>query len=134
MMKSPSALTRRTFIRHSTLVATAGATGLARLSHLYGWLPRLGAFIGNEDRVPVDYPEIFASMAPRKILIIAPTEDRYATLGEVRDAVAFARRTHAALGNEGGIELATLHDENRLTDDANRTAIAWLARQVPRDR
>lgn len=34
MMKSPSALTRRTFIRHSTLVATAGATGLARLSQI----------------------------------------------------------------------------------------------------
>ncbi|MBL9199677.1 MAG: DUF1501 domain-containing protein [Opitutaceae bacterium] len=34
MMKSPSALTRRAFLRHSTLVATAGATGLARLSQV----------------------------------------------------------------------------------------------------
>jgi dienelactone hydrolase len=28
--------------------------GIARLGHLYGWPPKLGAFIGHEDRIPVD--------------------------------------------------------------------------------
>lgn len=108
--------------------------GLARLSQFYGWLPRLGAFIGHEDRVPVDYNEILASMAPRKVLIVAPTEDRYATLGEVRDTVAFARLTYASLGEEGGIEMATPFDENRLTDGIHREVIDWLGRQIPRHR
>lgn len=106
--------------------------GLARLSHLWGWLPRLGAFIGHEDRVPVDYPEILASIAPRKVFVIAPTEDRYATLGEVSDAVAFARRAYAALGDAGGIDLMTPHEENRLVDPMHQAVIAWLGRQAPR--
>ncbi len=105
--------------------------GLARLSYLYGWLPRLGAFIGHEDRIPIDYPEILASIAPRKVLVIAPTEDRYAVLGEVHDAVTFAQRTYAALGNKSGIEWVALHEENRLVDPMHQEVIAWLARQVP---
>lgn len=104
--------------------------GIARLSHLYGWLPRLGAFIGHEDRIPVDYPEIMASIAPRKILVVAPSEDRYATPGEVSDAVAFARLNYDALGNGRGIEMATPFEENRLTDGMHRLVIQWLGRQV----
>jgi len=34
----------------------AGTGGLRRWSHLYGWLPRLGGFVGNEAAVPVDFP------------------------------------------------------------------------------
>lgn len=107
--------------------------GLARLSQLYGWLPRLGAFIGHEDRIPVDYNEILASVAPRKVLIIAPTEDRYATLGEVHDAVEFARLTYKSLGNEHGIELVTPFEEIRLVDPIHQDVIDWLGRQFPRD-
>jgi len=108
--------------------------GLARLSQLYGWFPRLGAFIGHEDRIPVDYNEILASVAPRKVLIIAPTEDRYATLGEVHDAVEFARLTYKSLGNEHGIELVTPFEEIRLVDPMHQDVIEWLDRQFPRDR
>jgi len=107
--------------------------GLARLSQLYGWLPRLGAFIGHEDRIPVDYNEILASIAPRKVLIVAPTEDRYAALGEVRDTVEFARLTYKSLGDERGIELATPVEENRLTNGMHQRVIDWMGRQFPRN-
>jgi pimeloyl-ACP methyl ester carboxylesterase len=103
--------------------------GLARLSHLYAWLPRLGAFIGHEDRVPIDYNEILASIAPRKVLVVAPTEDRYAALGEVRDTVEFARMTYKSFGDEHGIEMVTPFEENRLTDEMHQQVIDWLARQ-----
>ena len=105
--------------------------GIARLSHLYGWLPRLGAFIGHEDRIPVDYNEILASLAPRKVLIIAPTEDRYATLGEVRDTVDSVRQVYKSLGDERGIELLTPFEDIRLTQGMHEHVIDWLGRQFP---
>src|SRR5262249_48896964 len=52
-----------------------GTGGLRRWSHLYGWLPRLGGFVGNEGAVPIDFPEILSAVVPRKLLIVAPTLD-----------------------------------------------------------
>lgn len=100
--------------------------GLARLSHLYGWMPRLGAFIGHEDRVPVDYDEILASIAPRRTLIVAPSLDRYATHEDVLKAVDHAREVHHRAGNRNGITIETPHDENRLTDAMQKKVIDWL--------
>ena len=105
--------------------------GLARLSHLYGWMPRLGAFIGHEDRVPVDYDEILASIAPRRVLIVAPTLDRYATHEDVLKAVEHARAAYRRAGNAEGIAIETPHDENRLTDAMQRKVIDWLKRPAP---
>lgn len=105
--------------------------GIARLSHLYGWLPKLGAFAGHEDRIPIDYNEILASIAPRKVLIIAPTEDRYVALGEVRDTVESARQVYKSVGDEGGIEILTPFEEIRLTEGMQQQVIKWLGRQFP---
>lgn len=104
--------------------------GLARLSHLHGWLPKLGAFIGNEQRIPVDFPEILAAIAPRKTLIVAPTLDRYANHDEVRAAVDSARQVYRLLGAEGGIELLAPVDENRLTDPIQKQVIEWFQQQA----
>ncbi len=102
--------------------------GLARLSHLYGWMPRLGAFIGNEDSVPVDYDEILASIAPRRAFIVAPLLDRYATHEDVLKTVEHARAAHQRAGNRGGIAIETPYDENRLTDAMQKKVIDWLKR------
>jgi hypothetical protein len=77
----------------------------------------------------VDYNEILASIAPRKVLIIAPTEDRYAALGEVRDTVESARQVYTSLGDERGIELLTPFEEIRLTEGMQEQVIDWLGRQ-----
>ena len=104
--------------------------GIARLSHLYGWLPRLGAFIGSEDRIPVDFDDILASIAPRKTLVVAPTLDRYATHSDVVSAVAYANEAYRITGAEKGIDLQTPMDENRLTDAMQEAVIEWLLRQA----
>src|SRR5690606_1152737 len=44
--------------------------GVKAYSHLYGLLPRLGFFVGDENRIPVDFPEIISSIAPRNLLVI----------------------------------------------------------------
>ena len=72
----------------------AGAGGLRRWSHLYGWLPRLGGFAGNEGAVPVDFPEILSAIAPRPLLVIAPMLDWHHPQGNVAQAIEAARSTY----------------------------------------
>jgi pimeloyl-ACP methyl ester carboxylesterase len=53
----------------------SGTGGVRRWSHLYGWLPRLGKYVGNEAAIPIDFPEILAAIAPRPVLVVAPSLD-----------------------------------------------------------
>jgi len=69
----------------------AGTGGLRRWSHLYGWLPRLGGFVGQEASAPVDVPEILAAIAPRPMLVIAPALDWRHPQARVAQAVAAAQ-------------------------------------------
>ena len=58
--------------------ADKGVEGIRHYSHLHGLMPRLGFFAGQESRLPFDYDEVVALIAPRPALLIAPTLDRYA--------------------------------------------------------
>jgi dienelactone hydrolase len=70
---------------------SSGTGGLRRWSHLYGWLPRLGSFVGNEAAVPVDFPDVLAAIAPRRMLVIAPALDWHHPQAEVTRVVTAAR-------------------------------------------
>jgi len=72
----------------------AGTGGLRRWSHLYGWLPRLGRFVGNEPAVPVDFPEILSAIAPRGLLVVAPKLDWHHPQGSVARAVGAAKSAY----------------------------------------
>ena len=72
----------------------AGTGGWRRWSHLYGWLPRLGGFAGNEGAVPVDFPEILSAIAPRPLLVIAPMLDWHHPQGNVAQAIEAAKSTY----------------------------------------
>jgi dienelactone hydrolase len=82
-----------------------GTGGLRRWSHLYGWLPRLGGFVGHESKVPVDFPEILAAIAPRPTLIVAPALDWHHPQPSVSRAVAAARAASGAHAAAAGIQL-----------------------------
>ena len=69
----------------------AGNGGMRRWSHLYGWLPRLGSFVGHEESVPVDFPEILSAIAPRRMLIVAPSLDWHNPPDEVLRAFQTAQ-------------------------------------------
>ncbi|MCC7409755.1 MAG: alpha/beta fold hydrolase [Phycisphaeraceae bacterium] len=103
---------------------TSPTGGVWRWSHLYGWLPRLGAFAeGRERESPVDFDEILASMASRPTLIIAPQRDRHAIHADVVAAVDHARHAGANV---------TLHEPdewNRLTDPILDDVVTWIKGQ-----
>ena len=106
-----------------------GIEGIEHYSHLHGLAPRLGFFIGGEQRrLLVDYDEILAAVAPRPVLVLSATLDRYHPVEDVRAAVAGSAKAYALLGAEDALELRTPVDFNRFEADRQDELIGWLAK------
>jgi len=109
-----------------------GTEGLRHYSHLHGLAPRFGFFEGREKRLPVDYDEILALLAPRPVYIQAPTLDRYHPVEDVRQAVAAARVIYQKSGGADGLELATPVDFNRFPAASQERVFEWLSKVAAR--
>jgi hypothetical protein len=103
-----------------------GTEGIRQYSHLHGLLPRLGFFVGQENRLPFDFDEVLAAIAPRRVLIVAPTVDRYAPVADVRLLVEQARRVYARLGNVNALGLDTPLAFNSFTPSMQEAVFNWL--------
>lgn len=74
--------------------------------NLKGWggknyMPRITRDFGNDPlRVPFDFPELLAALAPRPVFINAPLHDANFEVSGVRDCVAAARPVYKLLGVE----------------------------------
>jgi pimeloyl-ACP methyl ester carboxylesterase len=112
-----------------TLSAETGTEGLHHYSHIHGLIPRHGFFLGNESRLPVDYDEILACIAPRPLQVIAPTLDRYNRVEDVRQAVEAANRVYDMMGRSEGIVLETPLDFSRYWKAYPRQ-VDWLAQNA----
>ncbi len=75
-----------------------GTEGIKAYSHLHGLLPRLGFFVGNEARIPYDFHEVLACIAPRPLLVIAPVMDKDAILTDVENCVNQAGKIYSLYG------------------------------------
>ncbi|HUO25798.1 MAG TPA: alpha/beta fold hydrolase [Candidatus Aquilonibacter sp.] len=106
-----------------------GTEGIRQYSHLHGLLPRLGFFVDHEDRVPFDFDEVLASIAPRPTLVVAPTLDRYARLADVEREVEASKKIYALLGHPEALQLQTPYDINRFAQRTQENAFDWLGRQ-----
>jgi pimeloyl-ACP methyl ester carboxylesterase len=102
--------------------------GIRHYSHLHGTLPRLGFFLGHEDRVPFDFDAVLALAAPKPTLLVAPILDRYARVEDVRREVDAARSVYRLLGREAALELETPEDFNRFPQRLQERVFDWLAR------
>lgn len=106
--------------------AAKGTEGVARYSHIRGLLPRLGFFVGAEQRIPYDFDELLASIAPRPVLVMAPQLDRDATFADVQAAIERARGIYRLQDAAGGLELYAPWDYNRLPDAHQQRIIEWM--------
>jgi len=96
--------------------ADRGAGGIARYSHVHGLLPRLGFFVGEQSRIPYDYPELISAIAPRPVFVLQPQLDRDATPADVRAAVDNARKVYSLYGAADKLHLDEPWDYNRLPE------------------
>ncbi len=107
--------------------AEKGTEGVRQYSHLHGLLPRLGFFVGEESRLPFDFDDVLAAVAPRRTLIIAPSLDRYAPVADVQLQVEQARKVYARLGNENALQFQTPLAFNSFTPAMEEAIFDWLS-------
>ncbi|MCC6861899.1 MAG: alpha/beta fold hydrolase, partial [Bryobacterales bacterium] len=107
--------------------AGKGAEGVEHYSHLHGLMPRLGFFLGHEARLPFDFDEVLALVAPRPVLVVAPTLDRYARIADVRAELAESRKAYRLLGREEALEVDSPVDFNRFPRRLQERVFDWLA-------
>lgn len=111
-------------IRTNTL--DRGTEGLMKYSHLYGTIPNLGFFIGFENRVPVDYPEIISCIAPRPLLVISPILDRDAHIEDVKNCMVQVEKIYNLFGASDKFTFIVPDDYSRFTQDTRELMYKWL--------
>src|SRR5690606_6243015 len=92
--------------------ASNNVEGVKAYSHLYGLIPRLGYFVGEEKRVPVDFEEILSSIAPKPTLVFAPKLDRHADHEQVKQSIEQAKLRYTQLGAQDQLQLREPHEFN----------------------
>jgi len=102
------------------------AEGIYEYSHLHGLIPRLGFFAGNEERIPYDFDEILGCIAPRPVLVIAPTWDQYADPEDIKQCVYEAGKVYSLYKVEESPELFMPEDYNRLSSSVKGKMVSWL--------
>jgi pimeloyl-ACP methyl ester carboxylesterase len=109
-----------------TDTADKGMGGLARYSIDLPLIPQLGAFVGHESRLPYDYNELIAAVAPRPVYVVQPQLDRDADVADVRAAVEQARRIYSLYKASDKLMLVEPWDYNRLPEATQDKIIEWM--------
>jgi hypothetical protein len=113
-----------------TDTADKGTGGINRWSHWMPLQPRLGSFIGEERRIPYDYDELLAMIAPRPVLIFRPRIDYSSTLPDVQNAIQEAGKVFNVLGGAGRLQFLELDDYNRFSPESQKVVYEQLKRMA----
>ena len=100
--------------------------GIKAYSHLYGLIPRLGYFVGEEKRIPVDFGEILSSLSPKPLLIIAPKLDRHTNHDQVKSSVEKVRVQYEQLGVQNSLLFREPHEFNGFSTAQQKVLVEWL--------
>jgi pimeloyl-ACP methyl ester carboxylesterase len=100
--------------------------GIKAYSHLYGLLPRLGFFVEHQDHMPVDFPEIISSIAPRPAYIIAPELDRHADTERVHETMKKVRSVYKLYEADNQLRFDTPFSINQFTASQREKIVEWL--------
>jgi cephalosporin-C deacetylase-like acetyl esterase len=112
-----------------TDTADKGTGGIARWSVERPLFPRLGFFIGHEAQIPVDYAEIIGAIAPRPVVVVAPTNDRDANPVDVHAALDQARKVYSLYNASANLMVDEPYDYARLptyTQDWTIQSLNWI--------
>lgn len=103
-----------------------GTEGIRHYSDLHGLIPRLGFFEGYENRIPIDFQDILAGIAPHSLLIIAPERDRHHSIESVRKIVS---AVSAKFGEPDKITFLHPDTYNHFPDSFQKEIAEWLSNQ-----
>jgi dienelactone hydrolase len=105
-----------------------GTGGVSRWSVWMPLQPRLGAFVGQESRIPYDYHEVLAMIAPRQALVFVPRIDHQATPADVQGCVEEARKVFALLWAKHNLHWYELDDYNHFSPETQNEVFSRLKR------
>ncbi len=108
--------------------ADKGTGGLARWSQWLPWQPRLGAFIGQETRVPYDYHEVLAMIAPRPALVALPRLDYHSTRKDVDLCLTEAGKVFSLLNGKENLRVLEIDDYNHFSPELQKQVFEQFQR------
>jgi len=100
--------------------------GIREYAYLHGLQPRLGFFVGHEERLPIDFHEIISSIAPRKVLLVAPRFDQDADIASIEQYVSFIRKVFAIYDQQDAIDFQKPEYYNQFTKNQFNLLLDWL--------
>ena len=106
-----------------------GTEGIRHYSHLHGLLPRLGFFVGHEDRIPVDFEDILSCIAPRSLFVMTPKRDRNHSIESVRHIVSDVSNLYQRKQVADHITFEQPDTYNYLSDGLQKIVADWLGQQ-----
>lgn len=107
-----------------------GMGGIARYFREHDLLPRMGAFAGKESRLPYDYDELIAAIAPRPVYVLSPQFARDAAPADVKLAVEQAKKIYRLYNAADNVMLDEPWDYNRLPLVTQDRAIKWMTEKM----
>ena len=95
------------------------------------YMPRVtSAYANDPDRMPFDFPELIASLAPRAVFSNSPVADENFDVEGVRLGAAHAKRAFEALNAGEQFMLRTPDYAHDFTDETRREAYAFIDAQL----
>ncbi|MCZ2152929.1 MAG: dienelactone hydrolase family protein [Bryobacterales bacterium] len=110
-----------------TQAELAETEGLTHWSTLHGLLPQLAAFRDKPDALPLDDTEVLALLAPRRVLLVSPTRDRYASLRAIERTAGQVREVYRNQGAESAFDFRQPLDYNRFQAKTKGIVLEWLS-------
>jgi hypothetical protein len=94
-----------------------------------GYMPRIRTVYNRDPaKVPFDFPEVVAALAPRPFLASAPVEDSNFDVQGVKDCIAGAEPVYELLGAKDRLRAIYPAGGHDFPPEARRVAYEWLDR------
>src|SRR5688572_24863202 len=104
--------------------------------NLKGWvqdryMPRIRDVYGSDpDKVPFDFPELIAAIAPRAFFSVSPTRDSNFEVEGIKRAEAAAKPIFELLGAPDNIRVLYPEDEHNFAPEMRQAAYAFMDKVV----
>lgn len=123
------------------LKAVVTSCGFTAFHHYYGgklagwtsdrYMPRIRDEFGNDpNRVPFDFYEVLAAIAPRAIFVNAPMHDSNFDNDGVKKVMAAAIGVHELLGSKDKLQAVYPDSGHDFPDPVRQQAYEWLTKQL----
>jgi dienelactone hydrolase len=124
--------------RIKAAVSSCGFTSFPKYykGDLTGWssnkyMPRIASVYGKDPKkMPFDFPELIAAMAPRAFLAVAPIEDANFEVSGVRDCIDAARPVYELLGAKEKMVAVYPEGKHEFSDEMRGVAYEFLDRHL----